>query len=244
MRPDQDDLTHLFRRVVACYASGSHQERNADGRPRARNVERCPDQYVGLVNKAGYQLGPSTSDFDVRQPPGERPFNAPPIVMILESPHKSEFPRDGSAGPARGATGTRIRKHLAQAFRCLPLIDNVHRPLILMNAIQHQCSLGQPPKCHRDTVFCLMWDQPRVRIDFSRRLRGYTQDKGALVINACTLGSFKKNGREELWRRVENVIGQTLRRPSDLIIPHPASWIGNHVTIIPRSVRTSPLCLL
>ncbi len=110
--------------------------------------------------------------------------------MILESPHKSEFPRDGSAGPARGATGTRIRKHLAQAFRCLPLIDNVHRPLILMNAIQHQCSLGQPPKCHRDTVFCLMWDQPRVRIDFSRRLRGYTQDKGALVINACTLGSL------------------------------------------------------
>lgn len=220
-----DDLTPLFRRVVASYPNGPHE---------AKNAERCPDQYVGLVDKTGYRRGPCTSDFAVRQPPCERPSNTPPIVMILESPHIKEFPKKKFVGPARGTTGTFIRKHLAQAFRPLPLLNDVHRPLILMNAIQHQCSLGQGPKLYRDAVFCLMWAECEVRIDFIRRLRGYTQDEGALVVNACTSGCFKVEDYK-LWRRIENVIGETLRRPSDLSIPHPSSWIGTHVTITPRS---------
>ncbi len=222
-----DDLEPLFRLVVAGYADGQH---------RAKDEERCPDQYVGLVDKAGYQFGPLTSDFAWRQPPSEMPTDTLPIVMLLESPHSREFPKKKSVGPARGTTGSFIRKHLAQAFERLLLFNGVYRPLILMNVIQHQCSLGQRPKLHRDAVFSLMWDQPAVRTDFIRRLRDYARDEGALVINACTSGGFEVEG-DKLWRRIESTIGETLDRPSDLSVPHPSSWIGNHVIITPRSVR-------
>ena len=94
----------------------------------------CPDQYVGKISEfnAGQQ------DFPDRIPAIERPNNQICLIVILESPHKDEF--IGDLGPAKGKTGRLIRKWIGTDE--LGLSQYRKYGLILVNAIQNQCSLG------------------------------------------------------------------------------------------------------
>lgn len=170
----------------------------------------CPDTYVGLVS----DLRSASADFPTRQESTTRPA-APCVALILESPHDKEF--KGAPGPAKGATGAQIRRHLAHLLQG----EASSFGLLLVNAVQHQCSLGLPPRKYRDVVFSSAWAEFG-RDDFMARL-GATVRPGDFVVNACTRGTARGNSTE-LRRLVEAAIIESLGRPSDQKLPHPVSW--------------------
>ena len=91
------------------------------------SVNRCPDQYVGTVSKL----------MGIRRPAMAR-LKIPGVLLILESPHIDEF--KGELGPAKGKTG----KNIKQYFNTVDGLKRINgiRPVVLINAIQYQCSLN------------------------------------------------------------------------------------------------------
>ncbi|STQ91394.1 hypothetical protein [Iodobacter fluviatilis] len=172
----------------------------------------CPDQYVGRILK----LTKEQIDFEKRVSVNNRPANQPCVILILESPHIMEF--NGQPGPAKGPTGKRIREHLQNL---LPNNAPIPKGLILLNAIQNQCSLGVTTKTYRDKVFLSAWDS-YAREDFIQRLKNVLQ-VGDLVVNACTKGNDPKN-HPELRQLVECAIRSVRANGSDYRFCHPVSW--------------------
>lgn len=170
----------------------------------------CSDTYVGLVS----DLQAASADFPIRREITFRPA-VPCVALILESPHDKEF--RGTPGPAKGAAGVQIRRHLARLLQR----DASSFGVLLINAVQHQCSLGRPPKIYRDTVFSAAWAEFG-REDFMGRLKA-TVRSGDFVVNACTRGAATDRATE-LRRLVEAAITECLGRPSDQRLPHPVSW--------------------
>lgn len=175
---------------------------------RPIEARRCPDQYVGLIAR----FSCNSTDFPERVLVESRPSGIKCVIMILESPHIDEF--SNSLGPAKGQTGRLIRENLLLVNG---LSEYNNHGLILMNAVQNQCSLGSSTDCYRDDVFTAAW-QNGAKEDFIRRLNSIFQP-GDIILNCCTKGNMKKN---ELRRLVQQSIpsdkGEVLRRT------HPSSW--------------------
>ncbi len=169
----------------------------------------CPDQYVGKIG----DLKEEQPDFQIRKSASSRPAGIKCLLMVIESPHTQEF--EGEPGPAKGNTGKLIRKWITN------VLGSQYRSygLILINAIQHQCSLGLPTRCFRDEVFETVWSLDGER-EFVARLVSLFR-KGDVVVNCCTRGNMR--GRE-LRQAVHatimraNICHEPLRRT------HPSSW--------------------
>jgi len=172
----------------------------------------CPDQYLGALNEI---VG--RKSFPLRVAASERTAQ-PCIVMVLESPHVGEF--IGTPGPAKGFTGDMICNHLPVALRDLNL--NLNRfGLILINAIQHQCSLGTDTSLYRDLIFRAVWAGGG-REDFCSRLQSVVRP-GDILMNCCTKGNdFETN--DPLRSLVEASIRDTLPSVTSIRRMHPASW--------------------
>lgn len=174
------------------------------------DVRACPDQYLGPLSDA---VG--KPQFPLRVAAQERTGN-PCLVMVLESPHVDEF--FGDFGPAKGFTGDMIRNFLHEVIN-LQDVDGFG--LLLINAIQHQCSLGTSTSEHRDKIFRAVWTQGGQK-NFVSRLRSVLRP-GDVVMNCCTKGNdFELNTplrslvEASIRTHFPNV--QTIRRM------HPASW--------------------
>jgi hypothetical protein len=174
------------------------------------DVRACSDQYLGPLSEI---IG--KPQFPLRINAAQR-TGQPCLVMILESPHIEEF--IGDPGPAKGFTGDMIRTFLHEAIN-LQDVDGFG--LVLINAIQHQCSLGISTSEHRDKVFRAVWAQGGQE-NFVARLRSVLIP-GDAVMNCCTKGNdFELNtplrSMVEASMRLHFPAVQTIRRM------HPASW--------------------
>ena len=159
------------------------------------------------------------------------------LILILESPHKDEFDKNGEPlGPANGTTGRSIREHIAKIF---PNFSDYH--LILMNAIPFQCSLGFPLSKkekenlkRRDEVFGAVWGDFGKNF-FKARLKKLLDklqknSKNVVIVNACT--GAKDNSREPLCCKVCQSIVSVLENYCDekechiefYHIHHPSTW--------------------
>jgi len=111
------------------------------------------------------------------------------IVLILESPHTKEFKTP--IGPAKGKTGKNIGAKLGEVFKEFkknPLISDTTYDLILMNAIQFQCSMGLPPRFYRTIGFIGIWFDFGMK-NFEKRLHDLNLNNNDIVINCCTIGN-------------------------------------------------------
>lgn len=181
--------------------------------PPAGLEERlCPDQCVGT-------LGQLRADRKIvtRQTASARP-NAGSVLLVLESPHIREF--DDLPGPAKGTTGRLIAQ---QALSVPGLEGRDDAPLVLMNAIQYQCSLGRAPKLYRDQVFLAAWHDFG-RSDFVARLSA-TYRENDVVVCACTEGT--KGTSKPLRTLVYAAMIEALPAGTP-ILPrtHPSSWFS------------------
>ena len=170
----------------------------------------CPDQYVGTLSQI---LG--RQDFSERLPAVMRP-NLPCIIMVLESPHIDEY--IGTPGPAKGFTGEMIRLHLQKA---LPLDGISGYGLIVVNAIQYQCSLGVSTDLFRDRVFRAAWNFGGRESLGARVERLYRH--GDILVNCCTKGKdYEVNMPLRLL--VEGELRRVLPGVRSIRRLHPSSW--------------------
>lgn len=178
------------------------------GRPL--EIRACPDQYLGKV--AGFVEVPLSEG----RTPAQKRTSEPCILLILESPHKEEFV--GEPGPAKGFTGEMIKQHLATVLG-LPHIQNYG--LILVNAIQHQCSLGSNTTVYRDRIFRAVWSNGGEE-NFQNRIVSIFQ-LGDLIVNCCTKGNdFELYG--PLRNLVEVALKASIPNTESLRRTHPSSW--------------------
>lgn len=195
MSNSQDQPADLFSKVaLRCTNSSADWSRDI-----------CPDQYVGSLGQLG-----GNRDFQCRLPVDSRP-NSACFVLILESPHIHEF--RGLPGPAKGRTGIMIRSHLMEVVGAERARRDVG--ILLVNAIQFQCSLGVPTSKYRDAVFTECW-KAFGQNDFEYRVARLWR-RGDCVINACTKGGCDL--RLMVERALERAIGR-----SNLRRAHPSTW--------------------
>ena len=155
-----------------------------------------------------------------RRPVSERPSH-PCVLLVLESPHTDEF--IGEPGPAKGSTGKKIVRYLASGFAEFDVLDY---GLILINAVQHQCSLGRAlntrsAKKVRDCVFHTVWDSGGNH-DFGVRLRN-TYRPNDIVMSCCTRGVGSASS-SHLRAVVKKRIDEVLQNVAVHYRGHPISW--------------------
>jgi hypothetical protein len=168
----------------------------------------CPDQYVGRIDT----FANISNDFEIRNSVEERPKDIKCLVMLLESPHMKEFKDIPS--PARGTTGKLIRQHILDV-KGLSIYSDYG--LVLVNAIQNQCSLGYSTELFRDEVFFSFWNDG-AKENFIERLK-IIYHPGDVIVNCCTKGQKKQEELRKLVHdSIPNDMGTALRRT------HPSSW--------------------
>lgn len=175
-------------------------------------VRLCPDQFVGKI----CNFEKDHSDFITRQAAACRPKGVECLLLVLESPHIEEFKAE-EPGPAKGKTGGLIRKWIRD------VVDREYynRGVILINAIQRQCSLGLPTCKYRDKMFEALWSQYGEKA-FVKRLIQSWQD-GDVIMNCCTKGTQSPELRQ--------LVQATIRKTNVCTKPplrrtHPASWFA------------------
>lgn len=111
------------------------------------------------------------------------------IVVVLESPHTSEYDLQGkSKGPARGKTGNLFVKYFCELLSNVKLDQNCIYDIILINSIRLQCSLGYNPEFFRDLVWLYYWKDKLIRENLIDRIKELEPD---FIINLSTKGSHK-----------------------------------------------------
>lgn len=163
----------------------------------------CPDQIRGYIKDETYYsscITPCTNFISYVNTNGadgiENKINNL-IVILLESPHKNEFQRNNTdleaKGPAMGATGTLFNKHFVKFFKSSNIYhyleNNKEYHVILVNAIQYQCSCGKTLQSYvnkktRDENWKYCFEKEELN-DLSRRLDAI---KPFAIINLCTKG--------------------------------------------------------
>lgn len=172
-------------------------------------IKACPDQIVGSL-----KFNFKTNEFEFRKKlktlknvdgakrqkisKGIRTRNSA-LVMVLESPHIDEYDNHAHTprGPAYGKTGDNINKYLCDILddavkrEILVLKKSTVYDIIIMNAIQYQCSLGVDTLLYRDACFLKLWEREEVIESFKNRLRlalDLYNFKNVILINCCTKG--------------------------------------------------------
>jgi hypothetical protein len=190
---------------------------------------KCDDSYVGDVLACGNGFHFVTRGIDggfQYRPVEDSCRNR--LILVLESPHKDEFSSKKSPlGPANGSTGINIRKLLCCATHGIVSTAGDEYDLVLLNAVQHQCSLGVGSnKNRKDRLFNACWKSKILgQEQFKDRLQKALLPEGGkhVVINCCT----QSESDSELDRKkaVSDAIKETFK--SDFYeLNHPSSWRG------------------
>lgn len=130
------------------------------------------------------------------------------IVIILESPHKDEYDNAKckiAPAPALGITGCNLDKGFVDILKDFMeenkgIIKDGTYQVILMNAIQFQCSLGLEPIVEKikDEIFLSLWASDNIVENFKQRLEKYRPD---IIINCCTNGDINKGMVNKIFEK-------------------------------------------
>ena len=182
----------------------------------------CPDMFVGLINLN------QNSFHTILVPYGKlQKCDLPLIVMVLESPHKSEYSIDGfPIGPARGRTGDNIKLYLKNHLKNNNFFPGCYK-LLLVEAISYQCSNGnslynnKKNQKRRDDMFKMMWLCGGMKY-FEKRMRLY---KPNVVINSCTggFGESSSGSNQTLKSLVQKSIDRVCLKSKMFCSSHPSS---------------------
>lgn len=186
---------------------------------------KCNDQFVAIIeitnDKVSFIENDILSDNRIKKHKYYKSTQNDTIAIILESPHKKEFEKETNIGPALGQTGFNISNYLLGNLAKLISINDLHNEgvyfnkntniengkykLLLINAVQFQCSLGilhgVKNKENRDEIFEKFFENDDAKNDFLKRLK---QHNPKIIINCCTGGHYRKI--DGLQKLVQDVI--------------------------------------
>lgn len=158
------------------------------------------------------------------------------IVLLLESPHKDEYSKDGlftPLKPAMGNTGERIAKHFPFLFKknCSDWGKAEAYKLIIANPVQYQASLyeihgialtGKNRENKRaQSLKTKIW-RILFRTERSAFLERMKQYQPQIIINACT---------SKLRAVVQKQLGEIQTKTIFFTSKHPSVWNENTVFI-------------
>lgn len=173
------------------------------------SFKKCPDNYIGYVSNTESNLFAianlrcaNRGKIKIKKLTDRQR-----IVVILESPHKSEF-RSQLIAPALGVTGERIHSHLWKILQNAALLTKEKQDVYLVNAIQYQCSLGFDTSIYRDMIFNAVWKKKEG--DLLSRIR---KIKPSIIIVAST-DAFNKRIVNCVKRFKEDNVWQADSHPS------------------------------
>lgn len=183
------------------------------------STARCPDQIIGYVS---YAEGAAPT-VRLWLPKTQRKqhvacleqFGAirQSLVLVIESPHKDEYGEPGFIAPALGKTGEYLQAHLP-ALLGLPAaqVTTGKYTIVLVNTVQRQCSLGEPPQKYRDALWRALWQQEADA--FLERVAAY---RPKLLFEMCTASDGRK-------QKVRQALCARFRGLPIFSTPHPCSW--------------------
>ena len=201
---------------------------------------KCEDQFVAIIEITKEKVVFIENDFlqraKVQEYQNEKCLDT--IALVLESPHKEELKNAYNVAPARGTTGKNIESMLLGNLAKYMYINDTQQngayflsdekikcgkyKLLLINAVQYQCSLGdlEESKANgwRDEIFQKMFSNQYVKNDFKERLKKYNPK---IIINCCTGGEYSK--ADGLQKLVQDEIDADFTNAIKLIGSHPAS---------------------
>jgi len=214
----------------------------ARGKMSDYNEDRiCPDQYVGDITVTSNNItlpasNDNDNDFETRENLSTFSRNNPLIILILESPHIDEYAQNTprpAAGNRINKTGKAIRKmfnYIISSYNDYTIPSGTYS-LIIMNAIQYQCSLGKKPSKFRNDVFLECWDDFGKQ-DFINRFFSIYQNND-IIINACTKGTDRPYTylRDLVEEEIIN-----LGYNSHIKLQHPCRWRKIYNTAIKNKI--------
>lgn len=172
----------------------------------------CLDKYAGKISDIAKEK---------RRDPVDKRGTEKCLILILESPHVDEFKDRYNPAPAMGRTGEKIAAYIKQVKDLDKYQENYG--LILMNAIQYQCSLGEPTQYFRDQIFRAAWENDDLgKKNFQDRLLKVF-NPGDVIVNCCTKGNKKPYLRDLVQDAIEEMQEQC--KFSEIFgRTHPSYW--------------------
>ena len=194
---DEVDISPITQEQISNYCTDEYLD-------IFQNKHRVPDvwRYVVEVSNADIKIIPVVktvplSDFNDR--PAADAEGMENILLILESPHKSEYKHDKKnfalkpKAPAQGYTGRNIESFISDILKKISDLSKSNYNLIISNPIPYLCSLGIfTDKLNtkvRDNVWNAIWNiingkgEYVIREEFITRCKHYQPE---YIINCCT----------------------------------------------------------
>lgn len=199
-----------------------------DNHGRTYQLSLCEDKWVGKARtESGSFRWCGGQNFDYQQI-DKMESNIHRLILVLESPHKDEFVQNKNVmtvEPAKGVTGRNIRNRLHCATKNFAIENGVGFNLVLVNAVQYQCSLGddlteRAAKVTRDNIFskCWSWNDGEGKASFIGRISTIFRE-GDVVLNCCTESISKKIGcrKEQVQQAIFDATKHVAKK-----LPHPS----------------------
>lgn len=215
--------------------------KHANAAQKDSRALRCDDQFVATIEITKSKVCFLDNDLETINRNERQNYykakNIDTIALILESPHTEEFANDRCLGPAMGKTGDNIKNILLGNLAKFIFINDLQShgsyfktsseitegvyKLLIVNAVQYQCSLGDLNTCgsslQRDKIFTNFFIR-YARKDFIKRLRRFNPK---IIINCCTGGHYGEV--DGLQKQVQKVIDGGNFSALKLIGSHPSS---------------------
>jgi hypothetical protein len=194
---DEIDISPITQEQINAYCTGEYLD-------IFQNKHRVPDvwRYIVDVSHADIEVisvdkTVQSSDFNDR--PAADAVGTKIILLILESPHKSEYKHDKKSftlkpkAPAQGYTGRNIEGFISDILKKISDLPIGSYNLIISNPIPYLCSLGifidKLNTKVRDNVWNAIWNiingkgEYVIREEFIARCKHYQPE---YIINCCT----------------------------------------------------------
>ena len=207
---------------------------------------RCEDKSVGVVETtAGFYDLSRKSQFTYREIDDHGSTRR--LVLVLESPHKAEYPfgrKKGDIRPAKGPTGGNIRKYLGRLLEDNSLSLSEPVELLLVNAVQYQCSqrrslVNDGDRAKRDCVFreAFGFGTESQGVEFAARLSRYLLRADDIVLNCCGKGVTNPP-------MCDLVLDALQKLPDRQFVlhctSHPYSWIADVNRLFRKNLLIAP----
>ena len=202
-----------------------HFEDKDHGKKFAKSI-KCEDYLWGTMLEGEVNCHPREEErtFDIKDLEKDNV-----LVIIAESPHKDEFSFDkqGSVLSFKSPLhrcDKRIKKHLENNLTTYG-VKKLMCDVVLVNAIQYQCSFGLGLWGHpdnqkqRDEVFEWTWCNQPAEKDLRDRIAKIISGKTSVIILNCCTKNLKKYCNASLFQKTNS-------NQNFLVFdePHPSTW--------------------
>ena len=216
------DLDEIFKEAVKGVTNKELNEYSGAAKI-GNNPIKCDDQFAAIIEVTKLKISFLFNDITATERISKQKFYEEKKLDVV------------ALGPAMGNTGCNIESMLLGNLMKYCLMNDMQKEgayskssskiqegkykLLLINACQYQCSLGNlrsdDNKKRRDDIFKKVFQNEPIIKDFIKRVELY---RPKIIINCCTHGK-----KHDLHKQVQEVIDKNFMYATKLVGDHPTS---------------------